>query len=104
MRYYEIISEEGLVVPGVNTTPDVQPGESKRQGAKLGFDLDDNGVPPVWTGLNSSTGAKDTPNKAKKGQTFYGKNGTPANQSAPIVESNGDNVIDERSKMKPSED
>jgi Cu/Zn superoxide dismutase len=82
MRYWEIISEEGLVIPGVNTTPDVQPGEIKRQGAKLGFNLDANGLPPVWTGLHSSTKAKDTPNKAKKDQTFYGANGTPPNRKA----------------------
>jgi hypothetical protein len=87
MRYWEIISEEGKIVPGVNTTPDVQPGEIMRQGAKLGFNLDANGLPPIWTGLNSSTGAKDTPNKPTKGQTFYGRDGKPANKKAPMVES-----------------
>lgn len=47
MRYRDLISEEGRIVPGVNTTPDVKPGETKRQGAKLGFDLSPEGVPPI---------------------------------------------------------
>ena len=83
MRYWEIIKEEGLVIPGVNTTPDVQPGEIKRQAAKLGFDLDPNGIPPVWTGLSSKTKAKDTAPKDKN--PFYGKNGTPPNKNAPKI-------------------
>lgn len=37
----------GLVIKGVNTTPDVQPGEIRRQAAKLGMDTDDEGRPPV---------------------------------------------------------
>lgn len=82
MRYWEIIREEGKIVPGVNTTPDVQPGEIMRQGAKLGFKLDTNGLPPIWTGLNASTGAKDTPNK---GDPFYGKDGAPPIRKAPSI-------------------
>lgn len=95
MRYKEIISEEGLVVPGVNMPSYMHKDEIKRQAAKMGFDVDKNGVPPVWTGLNSKTNAKDTVNKAKKGQTFYGKNGKPANKSAPIVESQKQSDIGE---------
>jgi len=50
MRYWEIISEEGLVVPGVNTTQDVKAGEITRQAAKMGFNVDANGIPPLITG------------------------------------------------------
>lgn len=83
MRYWEIISEEGKIVKGVNTTPDVQPGEMARQGAKLGFTLTPDGLPPVWTGLASFTNAKDTPNS---GDPFYDADGTNPKKSAPIVE------------------
>ncbi len=80
MRYREIISEEGKIVPGVNTTPDVQPGEIARQGAKMGFNLTPEGLPPVWTGFGHSTGAKDTINV---GDPFYGRDGAPPIPSAP---------------------
>lgn len=36
MRINEILHEEGVIVPGVNTTVDVQPGETERQAAKFG--------------------------------------------------------------------
>ena len=75
MRYKEIISEEGLVVPGVNMPSYMHKDEIKRQAAKFGFEVDDNGVPPVWTGYSSKTGAKDTVNKDKK--PLYKKNGIP---------------------------
>lgn len=84
MRYWEIISEEGKIVKGVNTTPDVQPGEMARQGAKLGFTLTPDGLPPVWTGLASFTNAKDTVNS---GDPFYDADGTNPKKSAPIIES-----------------
>lgn len=48
----------------------------------MGFNLDANGLPPIWTGLNSSTGAKDTPNK---GDPFYGKDGAPPIKKAPKI-------------------
>lgn len=83
MRYKEIISEEGLVVPGVNMPSYMHKDEIKRQAAKMGFDVDENGVPPVWTGLNSKTNAKDTVIKDKN--PFYGKNGTPPNKDAPKI-------------------
>ncbi len=84
MRWNEIIGEEGKIVPGVNTTADVQPGEIQRQGAKMGFNLSADGLPPVWTGLRSSTGAKDTPNKSKGDRRLYGKDGTKPNRRASI--------------------
>jgi hypothetical protein len=75
MRWREIVAEEGKIVPGVNTTQDVQPGEIQRQGAKMGFKLDRNGLPPVWTGHEPFTNAKDTPNKATGDQRLYGPDG-----------------------------
>lgn len=47
MRFRELISEEGLIVPGVNTTADVKPGEIRRQAAKFGMVVTDGGVPPI---------------------------------------------------------
>jgi hypothetical protein len=84
MRYREIICELGLIVPGVNTTPDVRPGETKRQAAKMGFDVDENGIPPLLMGHTNKT--KKQAMAKKSGQTFYGKNGTPPNKKAPVVE------------------
>lgn len=44
---FDPLNEYGLVIPGVNTTVDVKPGEIKRQAAKFGFKTDANGVPPL---------------------------------------------------------
>jgi hypothetical protein len=85
MRYWEIISEEGLIVPGINTTPDVQPGETARQAAKLGFTVDANGIPPLIYGGSSHSTATSPKMRRDKGQIFYGKNGAPANKNAPRV-------------------
>ena len=57
MRYYEIIREDGRIVPGVNTTKDVQPGEIKRQGKKFGFDVSAEGTPPL---VSKDSGLKTT--------------------------------------------
>jgi hypothetical protein len=48
MRLLELfnLSEDGLVVPGVNTTADVKPGEIARQAAKMGFSVSPDGIPP----------------------------------------------------------
>lgn len=35
MKVYDIINEDGKIVPGVNTTPDVKPGETERQAKKF---------------------------------------------------------------------
>ena len=79
------------MIPGVNTTADVRPGEIARQGAKFGFDLDANGLPPLISGslkTRQKREAQNTTNKDKTGgQTFYGKDGTPPNRRAPMVES-----------------
>jgi len=85
MRYWEIISEEGLIVPGVNTTIDVKPGEIARQGAKMGFDLNSSGLPPLIYGSGHQKKSSPPKMKKEKGQTFYGKNGTPPNKKAPTV-------------------
>ena len=37
--------EDGRIVPGVNTTPDVGPNEIKKQAAKFGFKVDKDGRP-----------------------------------------------------------
>lgn len=85
MRWREIIREcGGKIVKGVNTTVDVQPGEITRQAGKFGNKVDANGLPPVWTGLGHTTGAKDTPNK---GDPIYGADGTNPSKARPIVES-----------------
>jgi hypothetical protein len=39
--------EDGKIVKGVNTTADVKPGETGRQAAKFGNQLDKNGRPPL---------------------------------------------------------
>ena len=36
MKITHIIKEDGVIVPGVNTTVDVKPGETERQAAKFG--------------------------------------------------------------------
>lgn len=41
------LSEDGLIVPGVNTTQDVQPGETARQAKKHGNVVNDGGIPPT---------------------------------------------------------
>jgi hypothetical protein len=44
MKVNEILSEQGVIVKGVNTTVDVQPGETERQAAKL-FPMNKGGKP-----------------------------------------------------------
>ena len=48
MLIKDIICEGGVgkIVPGVNTTPDVKPGETARQAAKFGNKVDGTGRPP----------------------------------------------------------
>lgn len=47
MKIFDIINEDGRIVQGVNTTPDVKPGETKRQAAKFGNTVSSEGVPPL---------------------------------------------------------
>lgn len=51
MRLFELfniqLAEEGRIVPGVNTTQDVQPGEIKRQAKKQGNSVGEEGIPPT---------------------------------------------------------
>lgn len=35
MKIIELLSEDGVIVPGVNTTVDVKPGETERQAKKF---------------------------------------------------------------------
>jgi hypothetical protein len=71
MRLHEILFQEcagvGKIVPGVNKTPDVQPGEIRRQGEKFGFDLSPDGEPPsIWTTVRKR---KRVPNRPQKKKT-----------------------------------
>ena len=45
MKLRQLYEGVGLIVPGVNTTHDVGPGEIKKQAAKLGLKVDRKGVP-----------------------------------------------------------
>jgi len=45
MKINQIIQEQGIIVPGVNTTVDVKPGETERQAAKFGSKLGKDGPP-----------------------------------------------------------
>jgi len=83
MRYFEIIYEEGLIVQGINTTVDVKPGEITRQGAKMGFRLDANGLPPLIYGGGHHKKSSASVMKKEKDQTFYGKDGKSPNKKAP---------------------
>ena len=47
MKVYDILSEDGRIVKGVNTTVDVGPNEIKTQAAKFGNTVDKDGVPPT---------------------------------------------------------
>lgn len=76
---FQPLCEEGKIVPGVNTTQDVQPGEIHRQAAKMGFILDANGCPPTFQkGSAAFTNAKDTVNK---GDDWMGPDGTKLKES-----------------------
>ena len=44
MKINDILTEQGVIVKGVNTTVDVQPGETERQAAKL-FPMNKGGKP-----------------------------------------------------------
>lgn len=82
----EFLGEEGRIVAGVNTTKDVQPGETQRQAAKFGNILDANGLPPLITG------GRDTKSEEFSGASeFYGKDGTNLHES----------VLDEIHNIEP---
>ena len=61
MRFNEIITESeslnelGIIVPGVNTTVDVQPGETERQAAKFGSKITKDGPPLLHKKAKSSS-------------------------------------------------
>lgn len=80
----DVLFEEGKIVPGVNTTVDVQPGETQRQAAKMGFALDANGCPPTFQkGASHFTNAKDTVNG---GDDWMGPDGTKLRESVEVDE------------------
>lgn len=47
MKVYEVLAEDGRIVPGVNTTVDVKPGETERQAKKF---FGGNGKPKPLSG------------------------------------------------------
>jgi hypothetical protein len=61
--FFKILDEAGVgkIVKGVNTTADVQPGEIRRQSAKMGSRTSNNGYPPV-----ASPNGKFNPIKMKR--------------------------------------
>jgi GNAT superfamily N-acetyltransferase len=52
------VNEDGKIVKGVNTTADVQPGETQRQAAKFGNKLNSKGEPPL---LNAKARKNSSP-------------------------------------------
>lgn len=70
---YESLHEDGKIIPNVNTTCDVQPGETNRQAAKFGNKLDAKGRPPLLSGSYGDDTARFS---AIQGDPFYGSDGT----------------------------
>lgn len=67
------LKEDGKIIPNVNTTVDVQPGETERQAAKFGNKLDSKGRPPLLSGSYGDDSARFS---ANQGDPFYGSDGT----------------------------
>lgn len=70
---YEDLKEDGKIIPNVNTTVDVQPGETERQAIKFGNALDAKGRPPLLRGSYGDDSARFS---ANQGDPFYGSDGT----------------------------
>lgn len=66
------VNEDGKIIPGVNTTVDVQPGETERQAAKFGNKLDSKGRPPLLSGSYGDDSARFS---ANQGDPHYGSDG-----------------------------
>lgn len=66
------LNEWGKIVPGVNTTQDVQPGEIQRQAEKFGNSLDSKGRPPLLSGSYGDDTARFS---ANQGDPLYGSDG-----------------------------
>lgn len=47
-KEFDLVNELGIIVPGVNTTVDVQPGETERQAAKFGSKITKDGPPLLY--------------------------------------------------------
>lgn len=67
------LKEEGKIIPNVNTTVDVQPGETQRQAEKFGNKLDAKSRPPLLRGSYGDDSARFS---ANQGDPFYGSDGT----------------------------
>ena len=70
---YHDLKEDGKIIPNVNTTIDVKPGETERQAAKFGNKLDAKGRPPLLSGSYGDDSARFS---ANQGDPFYGSDGT----------------------------
>ena len=70
---FDFLKEEGKIIPNVNTTVDVQPGETQRQAAKFGNTLDAKSRPPLLRGSYGDDSARFS---ANQGDPFYGPDGT----------------------------
>lgn len=70
---YESLHEDGKIIPNVNTTVDVQPGETQRQAEKFGNKLDAKSRPPLLRGSYGDDSARFS---ANQGDPFYGSDGT----------------------------
>lgn len=70
-----ILSEEGKIIPRINTTKDVQPGETQRQAKKFGNILDKEGRPPLL-GKFINQMKIDPTATMHRGGDLYGKDGT----------------------------
>lgn len=68
------VTEDGKIVPGVNTTVDVKPGETERQAAKFGNKLSKSGPPLLMA---------ETRYTAKEWAILEG--GHSLDESAPVV-------------------
>lgn len=79
MRLWELLTpstklnEDGKIIPNVNTTVDVKPGETNRQAAKFGNKLDAKGRPPLLSGSYGDDTARFS---AIQGDPHYGPDGT----------------------------
>jgi uncharacterized protein (DUF2345 family) len=111
MKVYEILSEDGRIVKGVNTTPDVGPGEIKTQAAKFGNTVDRDGRPPtlskkvkgkstnVLFNLGMTENFADGKRKGKSRPGRVKRAGASCNGSVTDLRKRAKNASGEKAKM-----
>ena len=117
MKVYDILSEDGRIVKGVNTTVDIGPNEIKIQAAKFGNSVDKDGVPPTLSkkvkgsstnvafniGLAEDTDVEENFADGKvKGKSRPGrvkKSGASCNGSVTALRKRAKNASGEKAKM-----